>query len=472
MEWTRGRTIGRGSTAIVSIATSCRSGEIFAVKSTELSRSKLLQKEQSFLSKLSCPQIVRYLGFSFSIENNVPMYNLCIEYVQSGTLSDEIRRYGGKLDETKIKVYTHQILLGLEYLHTTGLAHCDVKSQNILVGSEGVKIADLGCAKMVEEVSRSKDSSFVGTPVFMAPEVARGEEQGFAADIWALGCTVIEMATGGVPWKNMNDPVSVLYRIGHSSDLPEFPSWFSEKAQDFLGKCLRRNSKERWTAKELLGHPFFEALMSDFNQEKELRMSSPSTVLEQDLWDSLEVLKSPQELAHVGSVLMSPSDRIRFLIGSNSNLKVPNWSLDESWFTIRCNGTEDTQNFADNSNVRSSDEPTSGFTVEARTPLITQQEELGILMYDHVDVSFDNSIEIIRAIDVERLSMMEYYYLEINYVSKNLKIECSCENLFFIQIQYCLYLAFSLAHSLRCKTTLLRCFLHMPLRSFHFARKS
>lgn len=74
-----------------------------------------LQKEQNLLSKLSCPQIARYLGFVVSVENNIPIYNLFIEYMPGGSLSDEIKRRQWRLDESKIKNYTRQILQGLYF---------------------------------------------------------------------------------------------------------------------------------------------------------------------------------------------------------------------------------------------------------------------------------------------------------------------------------------------------------------------
>ncbi|XP_028117203.1 mitogen-activated protein kinase kinase kinase 17-like [Camellia sinensis] len=102
---------------------------------------------------------------------------------------------------------------------------------------EAHEIADLGCARLAKH---GGNTVFSGTSVFMAPEVVSGEEQGFPADSWALGCTVIEMATGSPPWPEVNDPVSALYRIGFSGDVPEFPRWFSKPAKDFLSKCLKR----------------------------------------------------------------------------------------------------------------------------------------------------------------------------------------------------------------------------------------
>eukprot|EP00257_Ricinus_communis_P010244 XP_002529924.2 mitogen-activated protein kinase kinase kinase 18 [Ricinus communis] len=350
MEWTRGPVIGRGSTATVSLATSVFSGELFALKSTELSKSMFLQKEQSFLSKINSPHIVKYIGYDITNENTQSLYNICLEYVPGGTLHDVILRHGGQLDEPMIGSYTRNILQGLDYLHRNiGLVHCDIKSKNVLISKDGAKIADFGCAKFVEQVARNGGgdaSAFSGTPAFMSPEVARGEEQGFPADIWAVGCTVIEMATGSIPWAEImknDDPLSVLYRIGFSSEAPEFPSWLSEKGKDFLSKCLRRDSKERWTAKELLDHPFLGEL------ELELKdvdyQSSPSCVLDQDFWNSMDAFESPQDLTpeRFSSLNNSPAERINRLIGSNSLLvaDVPNWSLEEDWITVRSNEFEE-----------------------------------------------------------------------------------------------------------------------------------
>lgn len=274
------------------------------------------------------------------------LYNVFMEYVPGGALSDEIRRRGNRLDEDWIRLYTRQIVLGLEYLQFNGLVHCDIKSENVLIREDGAVIADLGCAKSVH--GNGGGSVFSGTPVFMAPEVARGEEQGFPADVWALGCTVIEMATGRNPWPEVDDPVSALYRIGFSGDVPEFPMWLSKNGRDFLDKCLRRNPRERWTAKELLEHPFLEP---NSKQLKEFPVKSPTSVLDdQSFWDSLEAPVTPSVLMHIGSSSNSPAERIQRLnegaLSSGSNL--PNWTWDEDWVTVRSNYIEESARFSDN----------------------------------------------------------------------------------------------------------------------------
>ncbi|KAL3534858.1 hypothetical protein ACH5RR_003319 [Cinchona calisaya] len=341
--WTRGPIIGRGSSATVSLATT-DSGEFLAVKSTGLSSSSLLQKERCLISQLSSAYIVKYVGCDITSENHKHIYNLLMEYVTGGTLSDKIKKEGGSLDESMIQIFAHQILQGLDYLHSNGIVHCDIKSQNVLIGKYGAKIGDFGCAKMVEEGKGIVGNSIIsGTPIFMAPEVARGEEQGFAADIWSLGCTIIEMATGCNPWPDMNDPVSALYRIGYSGDVPESPWWLSNSFKEFLSKCLKRDAKERWTAKQLLEHPFFHGIGMEDNEAQFFR-NSPISVLDQGFWDSVGVPESSNYSSHMVFSLSSPARRIKNLIGGVfSSPKFSNWIEDGDWITVRGTDSQEMQ---------------------------------------------------------------------------------------------------------------------------------
>ncbi|XP_043689370.1 mitogen-activated protein kinase kinase kinase 18-like [Telopea speciosissima] len=379
MGWIRGRTLGRGSSATVSLAMNRQSGEVFAVKSVELSRSEFLQREQSILSLLKCPRMVGYLGCDVTNENGQLFYNLFMEYVSGGTLTDTIRHQGGMLDESAIRSHTRAILEGLDYLHSRGLVHCDIKGRNILVGQNGTKIADLGCARWVGE--QPPAMPIAGTPVFMAPEVARGDEQGFPADVWALGCTVIEMATGRPPWLDVSDPVSALHRISLSFDLPDFPSFLSEEGKDFLGKCLRRDPKERWTVQELLKHPFLEEGSGVQLKLKRIQRStsatSPMSILDQGIWESLEesmteteadiAVHMPNQLG-LGSSLNSPSERIGRLIecipSSSPTPRLSDWTRDEDWVTVR--------------RTNHAEEPIET-SWSAYTDLISEEQELKLL---------------------------------------------------------------------------------------------
>lgn len=332
MAWTKGPTIGRGSTAAVSLATTF-SGDFFAVKSIDLSSSALLQREESLISQLCSPYIVKCLGSDVTSNGD---YNLFMEYISGGTLSDQIKKQGNKLEESVIRKHAFQLLMGLSYLHGEGMAHCDIKGQNILIGGGGgLKIADFGCAKWVE----SGGGGISGTPAYMAPEVARGEDQGFPADIWALGCTVIEMATGCHPWPEMKDPASALYRIAFSGDVPECPRWFSDEAEDFVARCLMRDPRERWTAAELLQHPFFSSVTENCVENRGLERS-PTSVTDQGFWDALEASDSDSSPnpTEIGFSSESPASRIRDLIGDASPASFPD---EGDWLTVRGNEIEE-----------------------------------------------------------------------------------------------------------------------------------
>ncbi|KAI3755597.1 hypothetical protein L1987_55401 [Smallanthus sonchifolius] len=335
MRWTRGHVLGCGSSATVSTAAST-TGEIFAVKSALVSQSETLQREQQFLSILNSPFIVAYKGCDITKEKINFMYNLLMQYMPGGTVIDAIkRRDQARLNELQISNYTRQILQGLVYIHSYGIVHCDIKGANLLVDESGVKIADFGCAKWVGE-----DVPVRGTPMYMAPEVARGEGQGSAADIWALGCVVIEMATGDSPWSNVNDPVSVLYKIAYSGESPDTPGVFSSQAKDFIGKCLIQDPKERWGAMELLKHPFIERF--DCNIGQDLWTGSPTGILDQYVWNSV----GESESYSVGTDSIEPMcssfslrQRIEQLEG-NSDMANWRWGVEEeiNWMTIRSNG--------------------------------------------------------------------------------------------------------------------------------------
>ncbi|KAL0921177.1 hypothetical protein M5K25_008224 [Dendrobium thyrsiflorum] len=214
-----------------------------------LIKTQTLAKVNRICSTVKESTANRNIYQTCNFRNTFRSLSLFLELAEGRTLSD----LAGRLDEPKIQYFTRQILLGLSYLHSNDIAHCDVKGRNVLLCSEAiVKLEDFGCARRVGDGGRS----VMGTPVFMAPEVMRGEEQWVADDVWSLGCTVLEMATGKSPWPEATNPVVAIHKISFSSYVPAMPEWISEKGKDFMSKCLRRDPKERWTTEQPLSHPF------------------------------------------------------------------------------------------------------------------------------------------------------------------------------------------------------------------------
>ncbi|KAG9146560.1 hypothetical protein Leryth_022824 [Lithospermum erythrorhizon] len=258
MNWIRGECIGRGAFGTVNLAINKDNGSIFAVKSVDKLRSlpsqlEALENEIRILGKISSPFVVEYLDDDITSETTSYYRNLHIEYMPGGTVADVAKFSDNDFPEEIVRCYTWCIVSALDYLHNRGVIHCDVKGQNILVGPTmtTAKLADFGSA--IEVVGSHMPR---GSPLWMAPEVVRGEYQGPESDVWSLGCTVIEMITGKPPWQMGGAAADMLCRIGCSAEVPVVPARLSDIGKDFLDKCLKREYNERWSCDQLLKHPF------------------------------------------------------------------------------------------------------------------------------------------------------------------------------------------------------------------------
>ncbi|XP_026459326.1 mitogen-activated protein kinase kinase kinase ANP1-like [Papaver somniferum] len=240
IRWRKGELIGCGAFGRVYMGMNLDSGELLAVKqvliavnSKEKAQDHIreLEEEVKLLKNLSHPNIVRYLGTAREEDT----LNILLEFVPGGSISSLLGKFGS-FPEAVIIMYTKQLLLGLEYLHRNGIMHRDIKGANILVDNKGcIKLADFGASKQVVELATiSGAKSMKGTPYWMAPEVILQTGHSFSADIWSVGCTVIEMATGKPPWSQQYQEVAALFHIGTTKSHPPIPEHLSAEAKDFL----------------------------------------------------------------------------------------------------------------------------------------------------------------------------------------------------------------------------------------------
>uniref|UniRef100_A0A8C2QZ04 Mitogen-activated protein kinase kinase kinase 4 n=1 Tax=Capra hircus TaxID=9925 RepID=A0A8C2QZ04_CAPHI len=207
------------------------------------------------------PNLVRYFGVELHREE---MY-IFMEYCDEGTL-EEVSRLG--LQEHVIRLYTKQITVAINVLHEHGIVHRDIKGANIFLTSSGlIKLGDFGCSVKLKNNAQTMPgevNSTLGTAAYMAPEVitrAKGEGHGRAADIWSLGCVVIEMVTGKRPWHEYEHNFQIMYKVGMGHK-PPIPERLSPEGKDFLSHCLESEPRMRWTASQLLDHSFVKVWQS------------------------------------------------------------------------------------------------------------------------------------------------------------------------------------------------------------------
>ncbi|KAL6714967.1 Protein kinase of the Mitotic Exit Network [Lecanora helva] len=247
-----GDCLGKGAFGSVFRALNMGTGETVAVKQvklTDLPKSELrvITLEIDLLKNLDHPNIVKYRGFVKSADS----LNIILEYCENGSLHSISKNFG-KFPENLVGIYMSQVLHGLLYLHEQGVIHRDIKGANILTTKQGlVKLADFGVAT---RTTTFHESSVVGTPYWMAPEVIELSGATTASDIWSLGCTVIELLDGRPPYHKLQ-PMHALFRIVND-DHPPLPEGASPIVRDFLMQCFQKDPNLRVSARKLLKHPW------------------------------------------------------------------------------------------------------------------------------------------------------------------------------------------------------------------------
>ncbi|XP_046675812.1 mitogen-activated protein kinase kinase kinase kinase 5 isoform X4 [Homalodisca vitripennis] len=257
--------IGSGTYGDVYKAKRLSTNDLAAIKVIKLEPGEdfvIIQQEILMMKDCRHPNIIAYYG---SYLRRDKLW-ICMEYCGGGSLQD-IYHITGPLTEVQIAYMCKETLHGLAYLHSMGKMHRDIKGANILLTENGdVKLADFGVSAQIT-ATINKRKSFIGTPYWMAPEVAAVERKGGynqLCDIWAVGITAIELAELQPPMFDLH-PMRALFLMSKSGFKPptlkDRDKW-SPTFHNFVKTALTKNPKKRPTADKLLQHPFFLMDMS------------------------------------------------------------------------------------------------------------------------------------------------------------------------------------------------------------------
>ncbi|VDN08412.1 unnamed protein product [Thelazia callipaeda] len=270
-EWQRlEKKIGSGKFGTVYVVMNLTENCLMAMKQIRIERNDkallALVDEVENLSLLDHPNLVKY----YAVEVHREELLIFMEYCSEGTLEGVCRE--GLLDMQCVRRYTHFLLKGVEYIHKKMIIHRDIKPANIFLGTKDVlKLGDFGSSVRLKNGSTAcgEVAEWVGTPAYMAPEVQTlggrieisGKEElagyGRAADIWSVGCVVLEMCTGKPPWHECEQVLQIVFRVG-SGMRPTIPQSLQADATcySFLEQCFQAEPNKRATAGQLDQHPF------------------------------------------------------------------------------------------------------------------------------------------------------------------------------------------------------------------------
>ncbi|KAM7141961.1 cyclin-dependent kinase-like 3 isoform 1-T1 [Molossus nigricans] len=277
--------VGEGSYGTVMKCKHKDTGQIVAIKifyeKPEKSVNKIAAREIKFLKQFRHENLVNLI----EVFRQKKKIHLVFEFIDH-TVLDELQHYCHGLESKRLRKYLFQIIRAIEYLHNNNIIHRDIKPENILVSQSGItKLCDFGFARMLAAPGDIY-TDYVATRWYRAPElILKDTSYGKPVDIWALGCMIIEMATGN-PFLPSSSDLDLLHKIvlkvgnltPHLQNIfsksPIFAGVVLPQVQhpknarkkypklngllaDIVHACLQIDPAERISSTDLLHHEYF-----------------------------------------------------------------------------------------------------------------------------------------------------------------------------------------------------------------------
>ncbi|CAH1777992.1 unnamed protein product [Owenia fusiformis] len=259
-----GRTLGEGSFAKVKEALHTLTGEKVAVKVIDKKKAKEdayvrknLRREGKLLQVVRHPNVVQL----YEVMETENSYYIVTELCRGGDLMDHICKKK-RLDEREVRRYIRQIISAVDYLHTAGILHRDLKVENLLLDANNdIKIIDFGLSNAVR-VSNTKDGSRMaefcvtqcGSPAYAAPELLGNKKYGPKVDVWSIGVNMYAMLTGNLPFTVEPFNIKSLHTKMLNADMNPLPDNITTPCKDLIKKLLTPDPESRTTLAEAMKH--------------------------------------------------------------------------------------------------------------------------------------------------------------------------------------------------------------------------
>lgn len=260
------RPLGKGGSGSVYLAQHRETGDMIALKRvypSDLEEKNMIMNEIALTMSTKHPNIMNYFD-TYETSDSIWM----VVEVMEGCLYELIAQRAGNIPEKQIAFICHEILQGLKFVHRQHRIHRDMKSDNVLINSNGdIKLGDFGFAAQLT-TEKQQRNTIVGTPAWMAPELIEGSGYDEKVDIWSFGIIAIELADGNPPYLK-DPPMKALYKIV-SSPPPTVsrPEKWSSEFNDFIHRSLQKNIAIRPSANELLDHAFFALHIHEHSKDE------------------------------------------------------------------------------------------------------------------------------------------------------------------------------------------------------------
>ena len=348
-------TLGEGGMASVYLGRQTSIDRLVAVKvlpphpALNAAFKERFQLEAKTIGSLQHPSILPL--YDYGAQDDV-LY-LVMAYAKDGSLDDVLD--SEKMDAKTVERYLRIIAQGLDYSHSKGVIHRDIKPGNILLNGDHPMLADFGMVKLSEGQVNLTGTAIVGTPAYMAPEQGQGEKIDHRADIYSLGVMVYEMLAGRRPFVGETQMQVI---ISHIQDIPDpvisLRPDLPKALSDVIDKSLAKDPNDRYATAGDFAEAFSKALHADDSDvlnevRKQLPLSPPDSVRKQpptvtlDTMPSIEqrtVVKSRNENTLSETVVLRERSNPFVLIGGFALIAV---AIIAGAFLVANRGGDDTQ---------------------------------------------------------------------------------------------------------------------------------